>query len=883
MNSNNYKNTYSKKEIYSKLLDIAGKYTNITNEDYLKSGLFGYLTESMAMMIKDSSLHKSMLYKESFLNTAVIPKSIYNWAKMFNINISNATPAYADIEIMISKEHIDELIGKKTLDKYDSYFGLSDDDDNADNNEVFIIDKRNPIMADDYYFMLEHSIKISKDSSGVYKAEYITTEPITTAFQTIKTPVLSIFPRDNTYVIKARAYQYKTNIFTKQIPNNSILSTKIHTYNFDGQFAGLSVSYRRANDSEKNIETRYSNINNSEIGTFCYYNLNTDHELQITFSNHEDAFMPKSNDILKVCIYTTEGSNVPTYYSGDAIYMQSDDDFKAYPIIIRFNPNNIIGGKDVPSLDKIRDSVINEISSRNVIITESDLNNYFAILTSLLESINDGKVQFIKKRDDIVRRLFSAYILLRDGLTDDGEPAQGTYLSKCIPTNTIDIDFPIAKNSSRAFGTVVRRKTDKVNEYVYAPTTEGLDGDYYIIPFYMYVSLNPVRKIKYIYNLADSEVTSSFTSINTDYYIVPTSICLKRDLDGYQASDTYTVDFKFITDFDLGSSISKIPESNDNNELNIRKENNVLAKIKLNADNNIVTSKKQSDEEGGLYETTISVNIKVAPTEFDFNNGSTQYIQIMTDDNSVSQIPEDVVFELSSSFTINSKTITFVVRGDEEQTLFQNLDNMLFSDVIINYSSSENDPTSTITSLSNGVGTNTTSIIKSITVKDVPVVHGSFFKEDATANKSKFINQLFAYISLLKENIDKLETNTFFDIKFYNTYGSAHIYNSLKTNLDLDIKVILKDEHKNNESVKSNIRSYIRQLVDESNKAGGFRYSAIVTQTDSAFADYIDHIEFYGLNDTFNQYINKLDVDESLQVPEWLNISKDSLELIKFG
>lgn len=321
-----YKNSYSKKEIYSKLLDIASKYTDIDNEDYLKSGLFGYLTESMAMIMKDTSLHKSMLYKESFLNTAVMPKSIYNWAKMFNINISNATPAYADIEIIINKEHIDELIGKKTLDKYDSYFGI----DSSKDSSAFIIDKRNPIMADDYCFMLEHSIKISQNktekgqgdnatSYTSYTAEYITTEPITTSFQTIKTPVLSIFPRDNTYVIKARAYQYKANIFTKQIPNNSILSTKIHTYNFDGQFAGLSVSYKRANDSEKNIETRYSNINNSEVGTFCYYNLNTDHELQITFSNNEDAFMPKSNDILKVCIYTTEGSNVPTYYSGDAI------------------------------------------------------------------------------------------------------------------------------------------------------------------------------------------------------------------------------------------------------------------------------------------------------------------------------------------------------------------------------------------------------------------------------------------------------------------------------------------------------------------------------------------------------------------------------------
>ena len=65
----------SKKEIYTKLLDIAEKYTDIKNTDFLKTGLFGYITESMAMMIRDSSYHKTMLYNESFLNTAVIPKS----------------------------------------------------------------------------------------------------------------------------------------------------------------------------------------------------------------------------------------------------------------------------------------------------------------------------------------------------------------------------------------------------------------------------------------------------------------------------------------------------------------------------------------------------------------------------------------------------------------------------------------------------------------------------------------------------------------------------------------------------------------------------------------------------------------------------------------
>ena len=41
-------------DIYSKLMHIASKYTDIQNEDFLKSGLFGYITESMAMIMRDS-------------------------------------------------------------------------------------------------------------------------------------------------------------------------------------------------------------------------------------------------------------------------------------------------------------------------------------------------------------------------------------------------------------------------------------------------------------------------------------------------------------------------------------------------------------------------------------------------------------------------------------------------------------------------------------------------------------------------------------------------------------------------------------------------------------------------------------------------------------
>ena len=851
--------TYSKKEIHSKLIDIANKYSEIDNEDYLKAGLFGYITESLSMIMRDSSIHKSMLYKESFLNTAVMPKSIYNWAKMFNININKATPAYADIELVINKNNLSTMVDMKTLDNYSGEFGFVDDK----NVKAFVINKKDPIIADEYTFMLEHSIKIYRHSSGDndFSAEYILTEKETTNYQKLKTNILTVYPAGNNIIIKARAYQYKINKISKQIPNNSILNTKNHVFNFEGQFSNITVSYERANLGEQNIECRYSNINNKEIGNFCYYNLNDPNEIQISFSNSEDAFMPKSNDILNVYIYTTEGSNVPSYFSGDGVLIQSDEDFKKYPIIVRFNPVDIIGGQDVPSLNKIRDTIINEISSRNVIITESDLNNYFTILTSLLESVNDGKVTFIKKRDDIIRRLFSAYLLIRDGMDDDGNPAESNFISRCVPTNTIDIDFPISKNASRPFGTIARHKSDIITEYVYAPTSNGLD-DYYVIPFYMYISLNPIKKVKYLYNLVDTEVGSHFSSItisgNTSngYYMIPTTTTVIRSLTGRFAASEYTVTFNYSTNFDAASYFSSKTE----NTLSIKKDGSIIADIK---NNEWTVYSEQQEDNKSLFNTAITVKIPVAENEFDFASGSTKQINIKSGETSIG-IPENVILELEASPIANGTTFKFKTVTDDNISLFQNLDNLLFSDIIINTETEDSNST-----------------IKSITVKDVPVVHSSYFKNRSAENTDKFINQLFTYINILKENIDKLETNTFFDIKFYNTYGTAHIYDTLTTNTKVSFNIVLQNDYKDESlysNIRSEIKSYIRRLVDESNKTNSLRISSIITLTDSTFNEYIDHIEFMGLNDSFNQYIKKLDIDESLQVPEWLNIPADKID-----
>ena len=188
-------------------------------------------------------------------------------------------------------------------------------------------------------------------------------------------------------------------------------------------------------------------------------------------------------------------------------------------------------------LIKLKNTIINEISTRDVIVTETDLNKYFQTLTSLLETINDGKITFIKKRDDILRRVFGSYILMRDGLDNNGKEVISGYTSKTIPTNTLSADFLISNNVSKQFGSIIKRKPGTLEDYEYVPLN-ALDGsdDYFIIPFYTRITLSPFKKVKYIYNLADDSTSLSYgkriNNTSSTRYMIPSTVSVKRGFEG---------------------------------------------------------------------------------------------------------------------------------------------------------------------------------------------------------------------------------------------------------------------------------------------------------------------------------------------------------------
>lgn len=841
----------SKYDVYSKLLNIANKYTDIFSEDFLKAGLFGYVTESMAMIARDSSLHKTMLYNESFLNTAVIPKSIYNWAKMFNINVTAATPAYADLAITISTEDIDNF--SKPYSNLSSSIKYGEEVTGSNNRLMVILDRENPFLAGDFTFMLEKSILIYKDNSSSSTASYIIkyceTEPITTLFFTPQSFFIkSSITRSNgfTYLtFKVRVHQYNINKIVRQINSSSFLDTKIHKFTFQDQFVGARLNYRKGT-TEEPIELRFSNaISNLENDIkFGYYNLIDTNKLQVTFSSRNGDFLPSTNSSLLLDIYTTKGSLGNINFSGDVIFRLKEESLRSLPVIVSFVNQQAIGGVDSPSLSRIRNTIINEISTRDVIVTETDLNDYFSILTTLLETVNDGRIVFIKKRDDILRRIFSAYILMRDGMDINENAASSGYISYVVPTNTISADFQISGNISKPFGTIIKRKSETLEEYEYVPAN-ALDGsdDYYIIPFYTRVTLVPFKKVKYIYNLTDDSTSLSYRSINTSStskYVIPSNVSVRRGLEGTNTSNFYNFEFDFITNFNLAAEVSP---TNDEFKLSFFRQGNestAISTLPFYKGDNLTIESIVDTEDETLFNTkmTFSIPVDAENGEFDFSseNSTNDYgtfVNLLHNDTTVLKLPENVKVGLSfSGILVENLSIDFI--GDSFLSLFRNLDEIMYSDIDINTKT---------------VGENT--YVTSVKIKDIPVIHASFFKNEV--NQGKFINQLFTYIDILRENLGKLETNTFFDLKFYNTFGESQYFNTLRTNIDLELDIYVSET---SSSIEQAMKDYTRLLIDKEALSGTLKISNIIKELTNNFPA-IDHIDFKGLNGTFNQYIKE--------------------------
>lgn len=883
-------------DIYEKLLEIASKHVSLNNEsDFLRLGLFGYVTEGMAANIRDNALQKTMLYNESFLNSAIIPDSVYNYARTFNVSVQNATPARALVSITIPESDFNQFRTDYDPKDYPRYYATSPND--AANYSGIIIDRDGDFRVNGYVFKLEKSIILSVSGSDVFSANYILTEQPGAQFHIDDPYAGKDYYTNNQHIVVTQdsagnivlhnvlVYQFAVETNILQITSDYILNKKVFYQTFNNQFAGMSASYIK-NKKVYNVDLYYSDMDLA-LGTdlqnpyYAFYSLENDDIVKIKFTSGTSGFIPEINSQIQIDIYTTQGTNISTAITGLYAYTQSNTATRAVSILVSFE-SNLSGGRNKPTISQTKQQIINAISTRNIILSETDLNNYFSILTQSWSGF-DGKIKFVKKRDDILRRVFGAYSLFRSGLDVSGKAVNNSsYISSPVPTNTINAVFTIGANDTPdkiliKSGTKFRQDASNTSEYIFERVnSDATDYDYFC-PFTIKAMLSPVRMVKYISEMTDSTTGAHIDSQKSDNVypsnttIIPKNIHVKRQLNNGDGS----ISSNILVELQLQSN-TNLQENltiNSSNGITISFNDDVTSYGAITQNSANIISTQVSDEES--FQTTISFAIPVDQSSSISANASK--IDVIKLSGNVT-IPSEayIGIKLSGSILSNSDAFTINIISDSKLTFFNSMNRIMTSDISYTLKQS-----------------GTVKYIDEYRIDSIPVVHKSFLETFqgttgqvsgvaiSTSNIENFVKQVSNHIMILKQSLNKLEANTTYDFKFYNTCGRAQYYDCMKTDLDLLLVITLAKKYANNETLKTQIRDYIRMYIDSCNNNNEFYMTGLVVACTGAFnqtatsADVIKNIEFRSMNGAMDDHILPFSDNadkEYMFVPEWFGL-----------
>lgn len=404
---------------------LVPKYFEDVDVSDLNVGLLGYTTELISDVAEDTFNTTSLLYSEQFSNRAKIPSSILSHAAIFQLSNGMATAATCSFILMIKEQYV--------LDNATEY----------SDQWLFYIDKDTKILVEDKIFSLDYDIRISateRNSGYIYSAQYVLSD-MTNSISDINTPYINIQKigasnvkigsmqsSENYLTMKVTCHQIQRVVKYEEIINNTKINFPSFDIDFDGQLAGFDVMYKASDSSDYSIQlTKLNKYSAPIVDPFCYYSFTDEKTLTISFGNNSAYFQPDFNSELMIILYITEGAsgNFDEYSGYDVSVVTTADNYS-------YNDNFFVlakvmsassNGKDTRTLEELQALTVEGYRTALAYSTENDIEEYF----NNYQYRYGNECKFIKKRDDVIDRLYSGFLVMK----------RGDYI---YPTNTLYID-----------------------------------------------------------------------------------------------------------------------------------------------------------------------------------------------------------------------------------------------------------------------------------------------------------------------------------------------------------------------------------------------------------------------------------------------------------
>lgn len=434
-----YSDNFDIKEITAS--DIVPAYFSDVPASVRTAGMIGFVTEQVSNISEDAFNTASVLFRESFPNRAQLPESIYSHAAIFQIDQVFSTAAACKFIVVMDEQVIlDNVINE---DYYDKDTGIYH----------FYIGRNTLIYVEDIPFTFDYPIQMNivkkrteKGDDYMFTAKYIRDSVYTNSISNVTDPYVRLRRSENKYIaMEVQCHQATRSIIEENIISNNIVNYPIIDVPFNGNLAGFDVFYKAPKDSGFRHMTKllvYSQpLNNTP---FCYFQMHDDNTIRITFNSKDNYWMPEFNSELRVVLYYTLGAAGQfDTYNGNDISMVPDtgeDDLEtdvtvALPLyaeqyLTAAQPITASDdGRDQLGIDAIQALAVEGYRTATALTTDNDLSTYFS---NYKYRFGDSDILFIRKRDDVYERVFSAYQLIKNG----------TYRYK---TNSLDLELNLSE------------------------------------------------------------------------------------------------------------------------------------------------------------------------------------------------------------------------------------------------------------------------------------------------------------------------------------------------------------------------------------------------------------------------------------------------------
>lgn len=376
-------------------------------------GMIGYVTELIANTSEDSFNTTSVLFRETFPNRAQLKESIYSHAALFQIDDVFSSAAACKFLIVLEEAAIIN--------------NLTRNDDAARKNEYeFFIDKNTVIFVEGQPFTIDYDIRIvavrrrPEDGIGedrwIFSAEYVTSE-YNNSLSSINEPYIRVRRSIDGYMaLEVWTHQCIRDIREDEIIENVEVNFPVLDFKFSEQLAGFDILYKEAgSDTWVQLDKKIV-YSQPQSEPFCYYQIVKEGLLRISFNTKDTFFMPEFNSQVQVILYITEGQdgNFDTYNGNNISIVPNYEKYK-------YNSSYLVAatpvgasqnGSDEKDIEALQALTVEGYRTANALTTDNDLQLYF---NNYKYRFGNSDIFFIRKRDDIYERIFSAFMIVRNG------------------------------------------------------------------------------------------------------------------------------------------------------------------------------------------------------------------------------------------------------------------------------------------------------------------------------------------------------------------------------------------------------------------------------------------------------------------------------------